>query len=149
MLWCVGVLCMVLFVYVPAAAALRGVAIQRGRARAAYPAAAAAAAAFARHPTPLTAAAATALHGYTPWVPFHVTSLDLEINTVSAILCYINRPGYNSCQCWAVSTISRYVRRPGDTAANAVCEYAVLVSSISFYITGPYNTHHGCHCMLY
>ncbi|XP_023706041.1 RNA binding protein fox-1 homolog 1 isoform X13 [Cryptotermes secundus] len=49
-----------------AAAALRGVAIQRGRARTAYPAAAAAAAAFARHPTPLTAAAATALHGYTP-----------------------------------------------------------------------------------
>ncbi|XP_031343782.1 RNA binding protein fox-1 homolog 3-like isoform X3 [Photinus pyralis] len=46
-------------------AALRGVAaIQRGRARAAYPAAAAAAAAaaFARHPTPL----AGALHGYTP-----------------------------------------------------------------------------------
>ena len=57
---------MVLFVCVPAAAALRGVAIQRGRARTAYPAAAAAAAAFARHPTPLTAAAATALHGYTP-----------------------------------------------------------------------------------
>uniref|UniRef100_A0A1B6FEW6 RRM domain-containing protein n=1 Tax=Cuerna arida TaxID=1464854 RepID=A0A1B6FEW6_9HEMI len=48
-------------------AALRGVAIQRGRARAgaaAFPAAAAAAAAFARHPSPLTAA--TALHGYTP-----------------------------------------------------------------------------------
>lgn len=45
-------------------AALRGVAaIQRGRARAAYPAAAAAAAAaFARHPAPL----AGALHGYTP-----------------------------------------------------------------------------------
>uniref|UniRef100_A0A6P7GB45 RNA binding protein fox-1 homolog 2-like n=1 Tax=Diabrotica virgifera virgifera TaxID=50390 RepID=A0A6P7GB45_DIAVI len=41
-------------------------AIQRGRARAAYPsaaAAAAAAAAFARHPTPLTAGS---LHGYTP-----------------------------------------------------------------------------------
>ncbi|CAH1115683.1 unnamed protein product [Psylliodes chrysocephalus] len=41
-------------------------AIQRGRARAAYPtaaAAAAAAAAFARHPAPLTAGA---LHGYTP-----------------------------------------------------------------------------------
>lgn len=38
-------------------------AIQRGRARAAYPAAAAAAAAaFARHPTPL----AGALHSYTP-----------------------------------------------------------------------------------
>lgn len=50
----------------PEAAALRGVAIQRGRARAgaAFPAAAAAAAAFARHPSPLTAA--TALHGYTP-----------------------------------------------------------------------------------
>lgn len=74
MRWCVGVLCMVLFVCAPAAAALRGVAIQRGRARAAYPAAAAAAAAFARHPTPLTAAAATALHGYTPWVPFLVVS---------------------------------------------------------------------------
>ncbi|KAL7644595.1 UNVERIFIED_CONTAM: hypothetical protein RMT77_004134 [Armadillidium vulgare] len=42
------------------AAALRGVAIQRGRART-YPASA-----LARHPTPLTAAAATALHGYTP-----------------------------------------------------------------------------------
>ncbi|MPC14978.1 hypothetical protein E2C01_007758 [Portunus trituberculatus] len=40
-------------------AALRGVAIQRGRART-YPATA-----LARHPTPLTAAA-TALHGYTP-----------------------------------------------------------------------------------
>ncbi|KAB7493736.1 RNA binding protein fox-1-like protein 3, partial [Armadillidium nasatum] len=43
-------------------AALRGVAIQRGRART-YPASA-----LARHPTPLTAAAATALHGYTPSV---------------------------------------------------------------------------------
>ncbi|CAD7083647.1 unnamed protein product [Hermetia illucens] len=51
-------------------AALRGVAIQRGRARAALPAAAAAAAAFARLPTPLAAAAnpANALHGYTPSV---------------------------------------------------------------------------------
>ncbi|KAG1676422.1 RNA binding protein fox-1 2 [Nymphon striatum] len=44
----------------PNVAALRGVAIQRGRARGgAYTAFA------ARHPTPLTAAAATALHGYT------------------------------------------------------------------------------------
>ncbi|GFU00107.1 RNA binding protein fox-1 homolog 1 [Nephila pilipes] len=42
-------------------AALRGVALQRGRARGAF------ATAFARHPSPLTAAAAaTALHGYTP-----------------------------------------------------------------------------------
>lgn len=52
------------------AAALRGVAIQRGRVRAsaaaAFPAAAAAAAAFARHPSPLTTAASAALHGYTP-----------------------------------------------------------------------------------
>jgi hypothetical protein len=49
-----------------AVAALRGVAIQRGRVRG-YPAAAAAAAAaaFARHPSPFSAAA-TALHGYTP-----------------------------------------------------------------------------------
>lgn len=47
---------------IPNAAALRGVAIQRGRARGAYTA-------LARHPTPLTAAAAaTALHGYTPGV---------------------------------------------------------------------------------
>ena len=46
----------------PPAAALRGVAIQRGRAARTYPAAA-----LARHPTQLTAAAAaTALHGYTP-----------------------------------------------------------------------------------
>lgn len=41
-------------------AALRGVAIQRGRARGAL------ATAFARHASPLTAAAATALHGYAP-----------------------------------------------------------------------------------
>lgn len=47
------------------AAAIRGVAIQRGRARAAFPAAAAAAAAFARLPNPL-ANATNALHGYTP-----------------------------------------------------------------------------------
>ncbi|XP_047739637.1 RNA binding protein fox-1 homolog 3 isoform X3 [Hyalella azteca] len=45
----------------PAAAALRGVAIQRGRARA-YPASA-----LARHPSHLTAAT-TALHGYAPSV---------------------------------------------------------------------------------
>ncbi|XP_055702639.1 RNA binding protein fox-1 homolog 2 isoform X38 [Phlebotomus papatasi] len=53
----------------PEAAALRGVAIQRGRARAAFPAAAAALnGAFARLPTPLAAAAnaANALHGYAP-----------------------------------------------------------------------------------
>ncbi|XP_064478392.1 RNA binding protein fox-1 homolog 2-like isoform X2 [Ornithodoros turicata] len=50
-----------------ALAALRGVAIQRGRARGAAAAAAPFATAFARHPSPLTAAAAaTALHGYTP-----------------------------------------------------------------------------------
>lgn len=48
-----------LFFYI--VAALRGVAIQRGRARGAL------ATAFARHASPLTAAAAaTALHGYAP-----------------------------------------------------------------------------------
>lgn len=55
---------------IEAAAALRGVAIQRGRAAraAAYPAAAAAAAAFARLPAPMAAAGAAnaALHGYAP-----------------------------------------------------------------------------------
>ncbi|XP_064478397.1 RNA binding protein fox-1 homolog 3-like isoform X7 [Ornithodoros turicata] len=52
---------------IPNVAALRGVAIQRGRARGAAAAAAPFATAFARHPSPLTAAAAaTALHGYTP-----------------------------------------------------------------------------------
>ncbi|KAK3875849.1 hypothetical protein Pcinc_019301 [Petrolisthes cinctipes] len=62
------------------AAALRGVAIQRGRART-YPATA-----LARHPTPLTAAA-TALHGYTPGVyydPFlaaqAATATPLQVN---------------------------------------------------------------------
>lgn len=44
------------------AAALRGVAIQRGRARAAFPSAAAA---FARLPAPITNTT-NALHGYTP-----------------------------------------------------------------------------------
>ncbi|XP_069959669.1 RNA binding protein fox-1 homolog 1-like isoform X2 [Cherax quadricarinatus] len=64
------------------AAALRGVAIQRGRART-YPATA-----LARHPTPLTAAA-TALHGYTPGVyydPFlaaqAATATPLQVNPV-------------------------------------------------------------------
>lgn len=48
--------------FFPLVAALRGVAIQRGRARGAL-----ATAAFARHASPLTAAAAaTALHGYAP-----------------------------------------------------------------------------------
>lgn len=55
-----------------ATAALRGVAIQRGRARAAFPTTHAAAAAlngaFTRLPTPLAAAAnaANAIHGYAP-----------------------------------------------------------------------------------
>lgn len=58
--------------YICAAAALRGVAIQRGRARAAFPTTHAAAAAlngaFARLPTPMGAAAnaANAMHGYAP-----------------------------------------------------------------------------------
>ncbi|CAL4136778.1 unnamed protein product, partial [Meganyctiphanes norvegica] len=66
------------------AAALRGVAIQRGRART-YPATA-----LARHPTPLTAAA-TALHGYTPGVyydPFlaaqAATAPQLQVNPHTA-----------------------------------------------------------------
>ncbi|XP_076067311.1 uncharacterized protein LOC143040306 [Oratosquilla oratoria] len=66
------------------AAALRGVAIQRGRART-YPATA-----FARHPTPLTAAA-TALHGYTPGVyydPFlaaqAASATQLQVNPQAA-----------------------------------------------------------------
>ncbi|ROT65702.1 putative RNA binding protein fox-1-like 2 [Penaeus vannamei] len=66
------------------AAALRGVAIQRGRART-YPATA-----LARHPTPLTAAA-TALHGYTPGVyydPFlaaqAATATPLQVNPQAA-----------------------------------------------------------------
>jgi len=69
---------------VPNAAALRGVAIQRGRART-YPATA-----LARHPTPLTAAA-TALHGYTPGVyydPFlaaqAATAPQLQVNPHTA-----------------------------------------------------------------
>ncbi|XP_066968428.1 RNA binding protein fox-1 homolog 1-like isoform X15 [Macrobrachium rosenbergii] len=69
---------------VPNAAALRGVAIQRGRART-YPATA-----LARHPTPLTAAA-TALHGYTPGVyydPFlaaqAATATPLQVNPQAA-----------------------------------------------------------------
>lgn len=48
--------------FFPAAAALRGVAIQTSRARAAFPTRT-----FARLPTPLTnPSAANTLHGYTP-----------------------------------------------------------------------------------
>lgn len=50
--------------WLTAAAALRGVAIQTSRARAAFPTRT-----FARLPTPIgSATAANALHGYAPWV---------------------------------------------------------------------------------
>ncbi|XP_063225829.1 RNA binding protein fox-1 homolog 1-like isoform X1 [Bacillus rossius redtenbacheri] len=100
-----------------AAAALRGVAIQRGRARAAYPAAAAAAAAFARHPTPLTAAAATALQGYTPSVyydPFlaaHAATAD---------------PNYRLQAAAAAAAASPLLKTPLSTAQQA--SYAAAAS---------------------
>ncbi|XP_042229025.1 RNA binding protein fox-1 homolog 1-like isoform X2 [Homarus americanus] len=77
------------------AAALRGVAIQRGRART-YPATA-----LARHSTPLTAAA-TALHGYTPGVyydPFlavqaaAASSLQMNPQAAAAAAAAMGQPG--------------------------------------------------------
>ncbi|XP_037045087.1 RNA binding protein fox-1 homolog 2-like isoform X15 [Bradysia coprophila] len=78
-----------------AAAALRGVTIPRGRARAAFPASAAAAAAFARLPAPLAAGAANALHGFTPmyYDPFFAAA--------AASQAVVNDPNYHRLQATA------------------------------------------------
>ncbi|GLG98451.1 Uncharacterized protein GBIM_05096 [Gryllus bimaculatus] len=106
-----------------AAAALRGVAIQRGRARATYPAAAAAAAAFARHPTPLTAAAATALHGYTPSVyydPF------LAAHAATADPNYRLQAGNAANEAAAAAAATPLLKTPLSTAQQA--SYAAAAS---------------------
>ncbi|XP_067013422.1 RNA binding protein fox-1 homolog 2 isoform X2 [Anabrus simplex] len=104
-----------------AAAALRGVAIQRGRARAAYPAAAAAAAAFARHPTPLQAAA-TALHGYTPvyYDPF------LAAHAATADPNYRLQAGNAANEAAAAAAATPLLKTPLSTAQQA--SYAAAAS---------------------
>ncbi|XP_069992760.1 RNA binding protein fox-1 homolog 3 isoform X22 [Penaeus vannamei] len=104
------------------AAALRGVAIQRGRART-YPATA-----LARHPTPLTAAA-TALHGYTPGVyydPF------LAAQAATATPLQVNPAGYAA----AANAYTAAAARAYGVAAAAAQPAAV--AAYPTIAAGPY-----------
>ncbi|XP_037045076.1 RNA binding protein fox-1 homolog 2-like isoform X4 [Bradysia coprophila] len=94
-----------------AAAALRGVTIPRGRARAAFPASAAAAAAFARLPAPLAAGAANALHGFTPmyYDPFFAAA--------AASQAVVNDPNYHRLQ--AAKPVTELQSQPAILNATA------------------------------
>lgn len=110
---------------VPNAAALRGVAIQRGRART-YPATA-----LARHPTPLTAAA-TALHGYTPGV-YYDPFLAAQAATASPL--QVNPAGYAAA---ANAYTAAAARAYGVAAAaaqppQAVAAYPTLAAGSIYY----------------
>uniref|UniRef100_A0A1B6CWP9 RRM domain-containing protein n=2 Tax=Clastoptera arizonana TaxID=38151 RepID=A0A1B6CWP9_9HEMI len=141
----------------PEAAALRGVAIQRGRARAGaatFPAAAAAAAAFARHPSPLTAA--TALHGYTPGMyydPFlaaHAANADnnyrLQLQVAAAASPLLKAPLSTAAQQASYAAAASYTavaaRAYGAAAAAAqpVAGYAAVAGYGRDY-ADPYLGH--------
>ncbi|XP_066968446.1 RNA binding protein fox-1 homolog 1-like isoform X27 [Macrobrachium rosenbergii] len=108
---------------VPNAAALRGVAIQRGRART-YPATA-----LARHPTPLTAAA-TALHGYTPGVyydPF------LAAQAATATPLQVNPAGYAAAaNAYTAAAARAYGVAAAAAQPPAVAAYPTIAAA------GPY-----------
>ncbi|KAJ8958863.1 hypothetical protein NQ318_019630, partial [Aromia moschata] len=87
-------------------------AIQRGRARAAYPAAAAAAAAaFARHPTPL----AGTLHGYTPVL--NTLPVDGSVYYDPFLAAHAADPNYTRLQAAAAAT--PLLKTPLSTAQQA------------------------------
>ncbi|XP_066968440.1 RNA binding protein fox-1 homolog 1-like isoform X23 [Macrobrachium rosenbergii] len=109
---------------VPNAAALRGVAIQRGRART-YPATA-----LARHPTPLTAAA-TALHGYTPGVyydPF------LAAQAATATPLQVNPAGYAAAaNAYTAAAARAYGVAAAAAQPPAVAAYPTIAAAGSIY----------------
>ncbi|XP_064115932.1 RNA binding protein fox-1 homolog 3-like isoform X13 [Macrobrachium nipponense] len=106
------------------AAALRGVAIQRGRART-YPATA-----LARHPTPLTAAA-TALHGYTPGVyydPF------LAAQAATATPLQVNPAGYAAAaNAYTAAAARAYGVAAAAAQPPAVAAYPTIAAAGSIY----------------
>ncbi|XP_075724703.1 RNA binding protein fox-1 homolog 2 isoform X10 [Rhipicephalus microplus] len=115
-------------------AALRGVAIQRGRARGA--AAAPFAAAFARHPSPLTAAAAaaSALHGYTPLWPESFPSSVYQ----DPFLAYAGAERYQLPATYAASAAytaaaARSYAAAAAAAQPAVASYTAVAGSPSLY----------------
>ncbi|XP_066968442.1 RNA binding protein fox-1 homolog 1-like isoform X25 [Macrobrachium rosenbergii] len=113
---------------VPNAAALRGVAIQRGRART-YPATA-----LARHPTPLTAAA-TALHGYTPGVyydPF------LAAQAATATPLQVNPAGYAAAaNAYTAAAARAYGVAAAAAQPPAVAAYPTIAAA-GAYADRPY-----------
>ncbi|XP_075724699.1 uncharacterized protein LOC119179960 isoform X7 [Rhipicephalus microplus] len=119
---------------IPNVAALRGVAIQRGRARGA--AAAPFAAAFARHPSPLTAAAAaaSALHGYTPLWPESFPSSVYQ----DPFLAYAGAERYQLPATYAASAAytaaaARSYAAAAAAAQPAVASYTAVAGSPSLY----------------
>ncbi|XP_018561345.1 RNA binding protein fox-1 homolog 1-like isoform X2 [Anoplophora glabripennis] len=100
-------------------------AIQRGRARAAYPtaAAAAAAAAFARHPTPL----AGALHGYTPVL--NTLPVDGSVYYDPFLAAHAADPNYTRLQAAAAAT--PLLKTPLSTAQQASYAAAATYTAVA------------------
>ncbi|KAF8767691.1 RNA binding protein fox-1 like protein [Argiope bruennichi] len=106
-------------------AALRGVALQRGRARGAF------ATAFARHPSPLTAAAAaTALHGYTPLMLHRGVYQDPFLAYAGAER-YQLPASYAASAAYTAAAARSYAA--AAAAAQPVASYAAVAGSPSLY----------------
>ncbi|GFY59321.1 RNA binding protein fox-1 [Trichonephila inaurata madagascariensis] len=108
-------------------AALRGVALQRGRARGAF------ATAFARHPSPLTAAAAaTALHGYTPLMLHRGVYQDPFLAYAGAAAERYQLPAsYAASAAYTAAAARSYAA--AAAAAQPVASYAAIAGSPSLY----------------
>lgn len=110
---------------IPNAAALRGVAIQRGRARGAYTA-------LARHPTPLTAAAAaTALHGYTPGVYYDPFLAHAGADR------YQLQAGYAAAAAAGYTAAAARAYTAAAAAAQPVASYAAVAGSVLPVVPNP------------
>ncbi|XP_071033784.1 RNA binding protein fox-1 homolog 1-like isoform X2 [Parasteatoda tepidariorum] len=106
-------------------AALRGVAIQRGRARGAF------ATAFTRHPSPLTAAAAaTALHSYTPLMLHRGVYQDPFLAYAGAER-YQLPASYAASAAYTAAAARSYAA--AAAAAQPVASYAAVAGSPSLY----------------
>ncbi|GIX97264.1 hypothetical protein CDAR_103601 [Caerostris darwini] len=120
---------------IPNVAALRGVAIQRGRARGAL------ATALARHASPLTAAAAaTALHGYAPVCqdPFLAYAGADRLQLPAT---------YAASAAYTAAAARSYAAAAAAAAAQPVASYAAVAGTPSLYYSyardyaDPYLTH--------
>ncbi|GAB6025923.1 hypothetical protein CHUAL_011894 [Chamberlinius hualienensis] len=110
---------------IPNAAALRGVAIQRGRARGAYTA-------LARHPTPLTAAAAaSALHGYTPGVYYDPFLAHAGADR------YQLQAGYAAAAAAGYTAAAARAYTAAAAAAQPVASYAAVAGSVLPVLPNP------------